>query len=281
MRHHPAVDDGGDDVAQARVRLELILAGLEVLARLEDENAADEHPRLLDDAFTGEHVGDIANAGAVRNVDDAVGRQRARRVEALLADHQADAGGDRRQHEQADDRVADDHERIACAFGAACRHFDLIGLQRGARTARRYALRIFRIRGSADAVDQLCRKGRVRFARRGGPFRHSLRTRRPRHSSADPTRRRPPLCLPASRRQPAPHAAVAAQRPRDHRLRKPIRLGARAVAPHPAPTPMWSWSTAWPTALPLPRATAPRRCRRHWAGDWIRSPPHVRVCTQH
>ena len=44
MRHHPALDDGRHHVAQAGVRLELIFAGLEILARLEQEHAADEHP---------------------------------------------------------------------------------------------------------------------------------------------------------------------------------------------------------------------------------------------
>ena len=60
VRHHAALDDGGDHVAQAGVRLELVFAGLEILARLEHQHAADKDPGLIDDAFAHQHVGDVA-----------------------------------------------------------------------------------------------------------------------------------------------------------------------------------------------------------------------------
>ena len=47
---------------QAGMRLELIFAGLEILARLEHQHAADEDPGLVDDAFAVEHIGDVAHA---------------------------------------------------------------------------------------------------------------------------------------------------------------------------------------------------------------------------
>ena len=74
----PSLDDGRDDVAQAGMRLELIFAGFEALVSLENEHAADEDPGLVDDAILVKHIGDVANAGAARNIDDLVVRQRAR-----------------------------------------------------------------------------------------------------------------------------------------------------------------------------------------------------------
>ena len=67
------------------MRFELVLAGLEALARLENEHAADEHPGLIDHAFPGQDIGDIAHAGAMRNVDDTILLQRTGRLEALVA----------------------------------------------------------------------------------------------------------------------------------------------------------------------------------------------------
>ena len=58
------------------MRLEFVFAGLEILARLEHEHAADEHPGLIDDAFAGQDIGNVAHAGAVRDIDDAILRQR-------------------------------------------------------------------------------------------------------------------------------------------------------------------------------------------------------------
>ena len=89
MRHHAALDDGRDHVAQAGMGLELVFAGFEILARLEREHAADEDPGLVDDALAHQHIGDIADAGAARDIDDAVLGQRSGRVETLLAERQA------------------------------------------------------------------------------------------------------------------------------------------------------------------------------------------------
>ena len=153
MRHHPAFDYGRDHVAHAGVRLELILAGLETLARLEHEHAADEHPRLIDDAVAHQHIGDVADAGTARDIDDAVLTKRPRCIETLLAEYERDAGHDGHQHEKADDRVADDDERIPRAFGAACRHFDSVRFEGRSRAARRNGFGILRSRGiGADPV---------------------------------------------------------------------------------------------------------------------------------
>ena len=115
MRDDLAVDDGRDHVAQAGMGSELIFARFEVLARLEHQHAADEHPGLVDDAFALQNIGNVADAGAVRNIDDLVRRQRARHLEALFAEEERGDANNREQHEQAEDGVADDDERVASA----------------------------------------------------------------------------------------------------------------------------------------------------------------------
>ncbi len=75
-------------------------------------HASNEHPRLIDDALVHQHVGDIADAGAARNIDDAVLRRRPRSFKPLLADDKRDTGHDRRQHEDADDGIADYDKRM-------------------------------------------------------------------------------------------------------------------------------------------------------------------------
>ena len=100
MRHHAALDDGRDDVAQAGMGLELIFAGLEILTRLEREHAANEDPGLIDNALAHQDIGDIADAGAARDIDDAILGQRPGRIETLLADDKRDGGHDRRQNEK-------------------------------------------------------------------------------------------------------------------------------------------------------------------------------------
>ena len=74
---------------------ELILAVLEILARLEQQRRRHEHVGLVDHALALQQIGDVADAAA-RNVDDLVARRAGPALEALLADHEADAGDDRR-----------------------------------------------------------------------------------------------------------------------------------------------------------------------------------------
>ena len=95
--------------------LEFVFAGLEILARLEHEHAADEQPQLIDHAFAGKNIGDIAHSGAARDIHDAVCRQRARRLEALFANKQCNACRQSHKHEGADNRIANDNERMPCA----------------------------------------------------------------------------------------------------------------------------------------------------------------------
>src|SRR4029077_4319870 len=115
MRNDFAVDDGGDHVAQAGMGAELVFTRFEILARLERQHAADEDPGLVDDAFALQDVGNVADAGAVRNIDDLVRRQRAGRLEPLLAEDQRGEANNRQQHEEAENGVADDDERVASA----------------------------------------------------------------------------------------------------------------------------------------------------------------------
>ena len=56
VHHHLAFAHGGDDVAQARVRLEFVLAGLEPLVRFQEQRADDEDPGLIDDAILRDSI---------------------------------------------------------------------------------------------------------------------------------------------------------------------------------------------------------------------------------
>ena len=149
------------------MRLELVFAGLEILTCLKDEHAADEHPGLVDDALARQHIGDVAHAGSVRDIDDAVLRQRARLLEALLADEKHDARHDRQQHENTDDGVADDDERMPSARRAAGRHFDRVRLDCRSRATRHEPLRIVAIRihrRHANSIRRPLRNGRIRIS---------------------------------------------------------------------------------------------------------------------
>ena len=72
MRHNATVDNGRHDVAQAGMGLELVFAGLEVVARFEREHAADKDPGLVDNPLAHQHIGNVANAGAARDIDDPI-----------------------------------------------------------------------------------------------------------------------------------------------------------------------------------------------------------------
>src|ERR1700751_3502666 len=140
--YHFAFDDRGDHVAHTGMRLKLVLAGLEILARLKYEYAADEQPWLIDDAFARQNIGDVAHPGTTRNIDGAIRLQRARGLEALLAEKQRDTGGQGHKNKGADDGVADNDQRMPRARRAARRHIHPVGLDRrswaaGQGTSRR------------------------------------------------------------------------------------------------------------------------------------------------
>ncbi|MGY3081577.1 hypothetical protein ACVWZZ_007985 [Bradyrhizobium sp. LM6.10] len=138
MLHHLAFDDGGDDVAQGCVFLERILTGLEIRTRLQRSDTGDEYPRIdVGHAFPVQRLGDVALAGALRDVDDLVVLQRSRRLEHLPAVIVHAARTDHRDQQQGDDGVADDHEGIARAVRSLRRRRDLLGLERCPRTPGR------------------------------------------------------------------------------------------------------------------------------------------------
>jgi hypothetical protein len=137
MLHHLALDHGLDHVVQAGILGEQILAGFQLRARLERDHAAEEYERMLvDHALASQEVGDLHDAEPRRDVDHLVGGQRPRCLETRLADGISDAAGEHDQDQQRENGVADDHERIARALGAAGRHRDLLRLQGGTRAAR-------------------------------------------------------------------------------------------------------------------------------------------------
>ena len=163
MRHDAALDDGRDHIAQAGMRLELIFAGLEIFARLERQHAANKDPGLIDDALAHQHVGNVADAGAARDIDDAILGQRAGSVKTLLAKHQRGASYDRRQDEQSDDGVADDNKRMPRPFGAAA----VVGISTVSGSSAVRGLRGVRCLLSFDASAPLVsplRQRRIRLA---------------------------------------------------------------------------------------------------------------------
>ena len=86
MLDHLAFDDGANDIAQAGVLLKRVFAGLELRARLQRKNAADERPAIIiDHAFALQNIGNVGHSRARRNVDDLVVLQRSRGLELLFA----------------------------------------------------------------------------------------------------------------------------------------------------------------------------------------------------
>ncbi len=94
MLNDLALADDVDHVTQARLFGKKVLAEFEFIARLAHPHAADEHPGLIDHAFTLQNVGDVANPRAARNVDDLFLGKRPRSLETLLAERQRKAGRD-------------------------------------------------------------------------------------------------------------------------------------------------------------------------------------------
>jgi hypothetical protein len=119
----------------------LELARFEILACLEHEHPTDKQPRLVDDAFARQDVGNVAHARTARDIDDAILLQRARRLEALLTDDKCHARHNGQQHESADNGIADNDQRVPRAGRAACGKIDSVRFDGGARAAR-HALRI-------------------------------------------------------------------------------------------------------------------------------------------
>ena len=64
--HHLAFDDRLDRLAQADLLAELVFAVFQFVARLQHQHAADEDPRLVDDASRAQQVGDVAQAERAR-----------------------------------------------------------------------------------------------------------------------------------------------------------------------------------------------------------------------
>src|SRR5204863_3963764 len=138
MLNDLAFDDGGNDVAQARVFLESIFAGLEVGARLQGQHRADKGPAIvLDDALAYQDVGDVTHSRARWNVDGLVLPQWTCRFDLLLAVEVTAAHRDHQHQHDRDDGIADDDERVSGAIGALRRRRHLLGLERGTRAAGR------------------------------------------------------------------------------------------------------------------------------------------------
>src|SRR5262249_42096930 len=137
---HLSFDDGLDHIPHARLLGEKIFARLEVGARLEREHAADEDQTMhVDHAFAREELGDVHDAGAARDADDLLLLQGTRRLQPGLANHDRSTDNDQDEDQRGEDGVADDDQRIARTPRRTRGQWHVIGLERGARAARRDA----------------------------------------------------------------------------------------------------------------------------------------------
>src|SRR5262249_1342509 len=139
---HLALDDDPHHIAKARLFGEHILAGLQILARLAQPNAAYEHPGLVDHALFVKQFGDVAAAEPPLDADGLVALEGTGRVEALTADREHEAGGEGYDQHQGEDRAADDDDRVTRTRGWTIGFGHALGLQRGTRTTGRDPLRV-------------------------------------------------------------------------------------------------------------------------------------------
>src|ERR1700730_2343034 len=110
--HHFALGDCLDDITQAGMRGEEILPSLEVRSCIEREHAAEkDQPMVLDDPFLGEQISDVHYAGAGRDRDDLVLRQRSRGLQPALAHDDCPTPDDQNQDEKGHKGIADDDHR--------------------------------------------------------------------------------------------------------------------------------------------------------------------------
>ncbi len=136
-----------------------------------DHSAQEDRGVLVDHTLPPQQVGDIADAEARWNVHHLLPLQRARRLEPRLANRKRNAARNGDQDQQREDRIPNDHQRIARAPRAADRVSHLLRLQRGPRRAR---CKAFLIQRRADAVLWPPGDGRVRLTRIQGRTRRSL-----------------------------------------------------------------------------------------------------------
>src|SRR5258708_40299140 len=97
---------------QARLLVELILAEPQLLVSLGEKRSGDEGQGMLDDAFLGEEIGDVADAVAGRDIDDLVRRQRTGRIESVLANPEPDTADDHQQDQYGENGIAHDDQRM-------------------------------------------------------------------------------------------------------------------------------------------------------------------------
>ncbi len=138
---HLAFDQGLDHVAHACALGEQVFAGLELAARALSATTPPMKTSLCSSMTPSRcRMSAIstmpARAGMLTILSSASGPGASKRC---LPNDDRDAARDHRQDQQREDRVADDHQRIAHSLGAACRHRHMLRLERGARTARRDA----------------------------------------------------------------------------------------------------------------------------------------------
>ena len=157
------LNDDVDDVAQARAPREHVFAELELVARAAHQDAADEHDRLLDHALALQQVGDVAHAEVLGNVDGLVAIERTRRFKPVLAGRNRDPADQRRQQDQGEDCASSHDERVARPRRGPLGLRQTLGLECGARAARREPLAV----GYIEVARRRCGRTIVRLRRSG------------------------------------------------------------------------------------------------------------------
>ncbi len=202
--------------------VKLVFAVFQFVLRLEQQRAGDEQIGLVDHALAHQQIGGVADAAA-RDVDDLVLRRAgpAGRSAACRSRRPTPPTSVTRKIKR-QQRVAGDDERIAGALASAPRrHRHVLGLQRGARAARRD--RSGRARG---AVERRRLQRRIRLAGAGhGARAVGRQRRRGQRPAAAVTRLRRGDCAGC-----AADAAAAARRRRCGRVARRAALAGGADA---------------------------------------------------
>src|SRR5262249_55503679 len=131
-----ALADDVDHVAQARLLGKEVLPVFEFVARLAHPHAADEDPGLIDHAFALQDVGDVAYAGAARNIHHLLLGERSGSLEALLAERERHAAPNDGEQDEREQSAACDDDGMARPRRMTLGLRHAIGLERRAWAAR-------------------------------------------------------------------------------------------------------------------------------------------------
>src|SRR5690606_20426526 len=134
VQDRTALDERVEHFAHADAGIEQVFARLHVARLAGNRRADDEHHRDVDDALAAQEFRYVADARAARNEDGALAVERSGGLELVLAEIEPRARRDDREHDDGQDRVADDDDGMART--ARGRRRQALGRDRLARAAR-------------------------------------------------------------------------------------------------------------------------------------------------